>query len=194
MSSPAGKGAFMIGPVKKDLIVRGEQVYLRPITLEDTDRVVRWRNEKRVVENFIYRKPVTREDHLKWMVDKVGKGLVHQFIICRNADDMPLGSIYLQNIDEENKKGEWGIFLGEEAAYGKGIGTEAGKLIIRYSFRGLGLHKVYGRILAKNSASLRMAENTGCVREAYLRDELYLDGKYEDLVIIAMIDPYEHER
>ncbi len=30
-------------PVKKDLILRGEQIYLRPITADDTELAVRWR-------------------------------------------------------------------------------------------------------------------------------------------------------
>lgn len=176
-------------PVKKDLIIRGQQVYLRPITLEDTDMVVRWRNGKTVVENFIYRKPVSKEEHLNWMKNKVDTGRVHQFVICRNEDDMPVGSIYLQNFEEENKKGEWGIFLGEKEAYGKGIGTEAAKLILAYGHETLGLHKVISKVLAYNRASVRMNEKAGYTQEAYLRDELFLDGKYEDLILFGAINP-----
>ena len=110
-------------PVREDLRIQGQQIYLRPITAEDTELAVRWRNQPVVVENFIYRKPVSREDHINWLENKVFKGLVHQFIVCRNEDGLPLGSIYLQNFEEENRKAEWGIYLGEEQAYGKGIGT-----------------------------------------------------------------------
>ena len=49
-------------PVKKDLILRGQQIYLRPITTEDTELAVRWRNQPSVVVNFLYRKPITRKD------------------------------------------------------------------------------------------------------------------------------------
>lgn len=176
-------------PVKKDLIIRGEQVYLRPITVEDTDMAVRWRNKETVVKNFIHREPVTRENHINWLENKVFRGLVHQFIICRNEDDMPLGSIYLQNFEEEHKKAEWGIYIGEEAAYGKGIGTEAAKLVLNYAFEELGMHKVMSRVLAANKASLRMNEKAGYHREAYLQDELLLEGKYEDLVLFGAINP-----
>ena len=58
-------------PVEKDLKIHGQQIYLRPITIADTDDIVRWRNEKKVVENFIYRKPVSKEEHLNWMEKKV---------------------------------------------------------------------------------------------------------------------------
>jgi RimJ/RimL family protein N-acetyltransferase len=175
--------------VKSDLIIKGEQVYLRPITIEDTDLAVKWRNEKVVVENFIYRQPVSRADHLNWLEKKVFKGLVHQFIICMNTDGFPVGSIYLQNFEEDNKKAEWGIYIGEERAYGKGVGTEAARLILDYAFENLGMHKVVSRVLAYNKASIRMNEKAGYVKEAYLKDELFIDGKYEDLILFGAINP-----
>lgn len=176
-------------PLDIDLRVKGEQVYLRPITVEDTDVVVRWRNEKIVVENFIYRKPISKEEHLNWLKNKVDTGLVHQFIICRNEDDLPLGSIYLQNFEEDNKKTEWGIFLGEKEAFGHGVGTEAAKLLLKHAFENLDYHKVVSRVLAYNKASVRMNEKAGYVQEAYLKDELFLDGKYEDLIFFGAINP-----
>ncbi|MDE7477729.1 MAG: GNAT family N-acetyltransferase, partial [Lachnospiraceae bacterium] len=95
-------------PVKKDLILKGKHIYLRPITADDTEMAVRWRNQPNVMKNFIYRKPISRKDHEEWLENKVFKGLVHQFIICRNEDDMPLGSVYLQNFAEESRRVEWG--------------------------------------------------------------------------------------
>jgi RimJ/RimL family protein N-acetyltransferase len=178
-------------PVKKDLILRGEQIYLRPITADDTELAVRWRNQPSVVANFLYRKPITPKDHEDWLANKVFKGLVHQFIVCRNEDDKPLGSAYLQNFDEESRRAEWGIYLGEEQTYGKGVGTEAGHLILDYAFNTLGLHKVVSRVLARNTASARMSEKVGSIQEAYLRDEYFLDGQYEDLILFGIFNPRE---
>lgn len=98
---------------------------------------------------------------------------------------MPLGSVYLQNFEEEHKKAEEGIFLGEEQAHGKGIGTEAAKLMLDYAFGELGLHKVAARVLAYNKASMRIHEKAGYVQEAYFKEELFLNGQYEDLVFFG---------
>lgn len=174
-------------PLRKDLILKGTYIYLRPICVEDTERVVRWRNDRNVVKNFIDRTPLSQEIHLDWLNNKVQKGCVHQFVVCRNIDKMPLGSVYLQNFEEKNKKAEEGIFLGEEQAYGKGVGTEAAKLMLNYAFEYLKLHKVLARVLAYNQASLRMHQKAGYVQEAYFKDELFLDGKYEDLVFFVII-------
>ena len=179
-------------PLRKDLILKGAQIYLRPICAADTDRVVRWRNDKNVVKNFIYRIPLSKEAHLDWLKNKVEQGFVHQFVICENVNDMPLGSIYLQNFEAEHKKAEEGVFLGEEA-YGKGIGTEAAKLMLKYAFDQLCLHKVVARVLAYNQASVRMHEKAGYVQEAYFRQELFLDGKYEDLIFFGAINPFDKQ-
>ena len=178
-------------PVKNDLILRGQQIYLRPITAEDTELAVRWRNQPSVVVNFLYRKPITRKEHENWLANKVMKGLVHPFIVCRNEDDKPLGSAYLQNFDDESRRAEWGIYLGDEQAYGKGVGTEAGHLLLDYAFNTLGLHKVVSRVLARNTASARMSEKVGSIQEAYLRDEYFLDGQYEDLILFGTFNPSE---
>ena len=81
--------------------------------------------------------------------------------------------------------------MGEPDAYGKGIGTEAAKLILAYGFETLGLHKVISKVLAYNQASVRMNENAGYKQEAYLKDELFLDGKYEDLILFGAVNPLQ---
>lgn len=171
--------------VDENLRLTGKQIYLRPITVEDTDVVLKWRNDPQVVKNFIYRKPISREEHLNWIHNKVEKGEVIQFIVCDLQNDKPLGSAYLQNFDEESHRAEWGIFLGEEEARGRGVGTEAGKLLLHYAFYDLKLHKVVSRILSHNKASIHMSEKTGGRQEGYMKDELFLDGKYVDVVFFG---------
>lgn len=180
--------------VRKDLRLEGSQIYLRPITIEDTDNVVRWRNDRKVVENFIYRKYISREEHLDWLHNKVETGQVVQFIICDRQTDKPLGSIYLQNFKEESRQAEEGIFLGEKEAYGRGIGTEAAKLVLQYAFETMKLHKLTARVLSYNQGSCKMHEKAGYVLESCLKDELFLDGKYEDLIFYGAINPAESEK
>lgn len=180
---------FIMEAMRADICIKGKTVYLRAITEEDTDMVIRWRNSEFVVKNFIYRKEITRDEHLQWYRNKIKKGLVHQFIICRIEDDTPIGSAYLQNFEELNRKAEVGIFLDSSCAPQKGSGTEAMALTVRYGFEELKMHKIVARVLAYNIASRKMLERTGFVEEGYLKDELFIDGKYEDLVFASVFEP-----
>lgn len=175
-------------PLDNNVRIEGQNIYLRPILEEDTDMVLRWRNSDRVMKNFIYRKPICRSEHLDWLHNKVEKGLVYQFIICDKHNSTPYGSIYLQNFEEQHHRAEEGIFLADDDKIeGRGIGTEAGRLIVDYSFYSLGLHKLTARVLAYNKASRRMHEKSGYLQEGYLKEELFLDGKYQDLVLYGAI-------
>lgn len=174
-------------PMDKTLRIEGETIYLRPITAEDTEDVLSWRNSPEVVNNFIYKKPITAQEHQSWLENKVFTGDVHQFVICRMEDDAPVGSVYIQNFDAKNNKAEWGLFLDSDRTRSKGVGTQVGKLILDYAFYQLGLHKLHSRVLAYNKPCIRMNEKLGFHQEAYLREDLFLDGKYEDLILYGAL-------
>lgn len=165
----------------------GERIFLRPIGLEDTERIIVWRNQERVRKNFIYQKPFTKEGHEEWMRTQVGTGRAVQFIICEKETGRPLGSVYFRDIDRDNKKAEYGIFIGEEDAAGKGIGTEAACLAVSYARDGLKLHKLMLRVFADNAGAVKSYRNAGFVQEACLRDEFLQDGRYRDMLLMAIL-------
>ena len=163
-------------------------IYLRPMTGADTDNIVKWRNTEAVRKNFIYQELFTREGHEAWVKNMVNTGKVVQFIICNEADDAPLGSVYIRDIDRTHNKAEYGIFIGEESARGRGVGTEAAKLMLSYCFEEEHLHKVFLRVFAHNKQAIRSYEKAGFVQEAYLQDEVCIAGKYNDIILMAKIN------
>ncbi len=135
-------------------IMKGERVYLRDMTPNDTDSIVKWRNAPHVVKNFIYRKPLTREDHLNWIRTKIDTGLVRQFIVGRLEDGREFGSIYFRDIDNENHTCEFGIFLGDPEMAGHGYGYEAQNLSMEYVFSEMKMDVVELRVLEANKAAI----------------------------------------
>ena len=170
-------------------IDRKAGIYLRLMTREDTDRIVAWRNSDAVRKNFIYQEPFTRQGHEEWIRNMVETGKVVQAIICSLASDRPLGSVYIRDIDRRHNKAEYGIFIGEPDARGRGIGTAAAKLMLRYCFEEEKLHRIYLRALAGNEQALRSYEKAGFRKEACLKDDVRIDGKYCDIIWMAAISP-----
>lgn len=164
-------------------------IYLRLMTYEDTDLIVAWRNSDEVRRNFIYQALFTREGHEHWIRTRVETGEVVQTIICDSHTDKPLGSVYIRDIDKPNSKAEYGIFIGEASARGRGIGTAAAKLMLRYCFEEEKLHRIYLRALSDNEQAIGSYEKAGFVREGYLRDDVCIDGQYRDIVWMAAISP-----
>lgn len=174
-----------------ELRIQGEKVYLRSMTIEDTDRIVRWRNNPRVRDHFIYQKPFTKEGHLAWIKNKVNTGEVIQFIICEKEADRPVGSVYFRDINKEHHRAEYGIFIGEDDAVGQGIGSEVCRLACAYGFQVEKWHKIMLRAFSDNKAAIRSYEKTGFEREGYLKEEVYIGGVYRDVILMGLINSEE---
>lgn len=163
-------------------------IYLRPMSEADTEDIVRWRNSDAVRTHFIYQELFTKQSHENWLHHVVEAGKAVQMIICDAATDRGLGSVYIRDLDHQHHKGEYGIFIGEDAARGRGIGTRAAKLMIRYGFEELNLHKIFLRVFADNPQAIGSYEKAGFVKEAYLRDEVCIDGQYCDMIFMAIFN------
>jgi UDP-4-amino-4,6-dideoxy-N-acetyl-beta-L-altrosamine N-acetyltransferase len=164
------------------------QIYLRPVTEEDADLIVAWRNKPSVKKYYIYQGEFTREGHLKWFRTMKESGRACQMMIVDKNDDRPLGVVDIKDIDRAHQKGEYGIFIGDEAARGRGIGTEAAKLMIQYGFKELGLHRIYLRALASNKQAIRSYEKAGFKQEGYLCDDVCINGEFVDVVWMAIVN------
>ena len=168
-------------------IIMNHNVSIRPITEADTDKIVKWRNAPSVMEHFIYRTPLTAEDHLNWFRSRVQTGKVAQFVIVDGDNGEEVGSVYLRDIDMENKKCEYGIFIGEDSCRGKGIGSAAAKLALDYAFGELGLNRVFLRVFVDNLRAIKSYENAGFVCEGKFRDDVIIGGKAYDMVFMGIL-------
>lgn len=161
-------------------------IFLRPMTGQDTMLIVEWRNNDAVRRNFIYQKPFTREGHEEWVRTMVETGKAVQMMICTLEEEKPLGSVYIRDIDATHRKGEYGIFIGEYR--GRGIGTKAAELMIRFSFEELLLHRIFLRVFAENKRAIRSYEKAGFEREGLLREDVLIDGVYRDIVLMGILN------
>jgi [ribosomal protein S5]-alanine N-acetyltransferase len=93
-----------------------------------------------------------------------------------------VGVISLQRIDNVNKSGQIGYWIGKKY-WNMGLATESINLLINYAFRVLRLHKVYANVLATNRASIRVLEKNGLKKEGILRDSIYKYDKFFDVVL-----------
>ena len=178
-----------------------EDLRVRPISEEDTEMIVEWRNRDFVRRNFIFREPFTVQMHRNWMTTKVAPGLVEQFIIEYRMQEKgdngnlketaagpftPVGSVYLRDVDYVYKQAEYGIFLGEEGAYGKGIGNRAARWAVWYAKEELQLDTMILRVFADNERALKSYRQAGFEPVETIKD-FFVDGdKHRDLVFMKI--------
>lgn len=172
-------------------ILEDSDIKLRPIKLEDTEFIIKWRNSPEVKSKFIYRSDFTKEGHINWLNSKVFTGEVIQYIVEINS--ISVGSVYLRDIDSVNSCAEFGIFLGESFSRGKGFGVKITKLFTEFFHKYLKLHRIYLRLLADNVCAYKTYRKAGFITDGLFRDMVLIDGKFCDVIFMSSIKEMEYE-
>lgn len=134
-------------------------VTLRPLAIEDTSNIVKWRNSNDVKKNLYTQNDITEEQHLKYFRDFIETKKVYQFIIV--ADGTDCGTTFFKNIDYINKSAEFGIFIGDPSFRGKGIGSIASLKTVEIGFRDLLLDSIFLTVFSDNKGAIKSYEKAG---------------------------------
>ena len=89
--------------------------------------------------------------------------------------------------DIERRSAEIGYWLGE-AFWGKGIATDAVRAMTGYGFEVLDLTRVFAVPFASSSASIRVLEKCGYIREGTMRRSAIKGGVVIDQVLYDLTD------
>ncbi len=170
---------------EKELFIEGERICLRPIAEADFPLIVKWRNNENVKKNFIYREDFNIEGQKKWKETMIDTGKVIQFIICeKDRDNRPVGSVYLRDIDREKGSAEYGVFIGEDDAHGRGYGNEAAVLMTEFARKDMNLNELILRVFVHNVSAIKSYENAGFERTEFLPGVVCSDGYKGDMIMM----------
>ena len=142
----------------------------------------KWKNDPKVRRYARSMWPSILEEVKKWYEPPADRHIRNfiVFLIYHKADKRPIGKVGFSRINWVNRNANiWGL-IGEPEYWGKGIIGEATKLLIRYGFTELNLHKIYAGVFSPNARSLRAAEKLGFEKEGVIKESEYVDGKYLD--------------
>ena len=101
-------------------------------------------------------------------------------------DNTPIGSVAFLNYDPKQYKAESRKLIGESLMRGRGMAKEAMKIWIDYGFNTLGLSKIYLNTLNTNIRNVKLNEDLGFQVEGILRNEVYFDERYHDVLRMAL--------
>jgi RimJ/RimL family protein N-acetyltransferase len=103
------------------------------------------------------------------------------------AHDLLIGGVELSGIDWRNRSAELAVWIGDRAYRQRGCGSDAMVLALNYAFKLLGLSRVTYMAAATNEAAVRCYKHVGFVDEGRMRQALYRDGHYHDIVILGLL-------
>lgn len=152
---------------------------LRPTMLSDLDFVQSVETDAR---NLPFITPWERTQHegavrfpdFRHFIVEAGPGTAAcGFVIlqgCRN----PQGSVELKRIVLQRK--------------GEGLGRACVRLLKRMAFRDLGAHRFWLDVKARNTRAATLYEREGFVVEGRLRDAVRIEGGYDALIVMSMLE------
>jgi RimJ/RimL family protein N-acetyltransferase len=93
-----------------------------------------------------------------------------------------------------HRSAEFGIRIGEEAHRGQGLGKEATAIALSFCWNHLNLRRVQLIAFGHNERALRCYTASGFVREGLLREAVFIQGEWVDLVVMAAFQPVQDGR
>ena len=177
--------------MKPDWPLETERLVLRPYNDGDLENLHALYSRPEVAR-WLYYEPSTLERSREKLVRKVaGSELSEDHGLSAAAelrDGTYVGDAVLFYGSVEHKTVEVG-FSFDPRQQGNGYATEAARALVDWAFS-QGLHRVIGRLEARNTASARVLEKLGMRREALLVENEWVKGEWQSELVYAIL---EHE-
>ncbi|MEU0009324.1 GNAT family protein [Streptomyces sp. NPDC006314] len=173
----------------------GALVLLRPVTVNDAAALMPMARDAQVARlTGSHGENEPDEARLRaWYGTRADQGDRLDLAVVEKATGDVVGEAVLNEWDAGNESCSFRIAF-VPGAHGRGLGTEATRLIVGYGFEKLGLHRISLEVYAFNPRARRVYEKVGFVPEGVLRDALLWEGERVDAVVMSILAPewFEH--
>jgi RimJ/RimL family protein N-acetyltransferase len=176
MDQSAMQTPFLVGP----------RLYLRPLEPEqDFEKVARWNNDEEMRSYFnVYPTSYTR---MKERLGQFYRDFTHILLgIALKGEQEIIGIAGLKDISTLNQSAEFYVKI-DPSQQGKGYGTEATTLMIRYGFMELNLNRIQTQDMEENIGGWRADEKAGFKYEGTLREAIPRFGKYHNVRVYSIL-------
>ena len=166
-----------------------ERLLLRRLNKDDVNEVLELRSNPEVMKYVPRPLAKTKEEalaHIALIEDRIVTNDGINWAITLKGSPKMIGIIGHYKIQPENYRSEIGYMILPQYN-GKCITTEAVKVAVEYGFDQLQLHSIEAIIDPENSASEKVLQKNGFVKEAHLIENGFYDGKFLDTVIYSLL-------
>jgi RimJ/RimL family protein N-acetyltransferase len=123
----------------------------------------------------------------KWIEKQYENEGSYAFSIRTLEGDRLIGGIGLDGIRWAHRDCFVGIGLGEREFWGKGYGTDAMRIVLRYAFTELNLERVTLDVFEYNQRGVRSYEKAGFVLEGRQRGQILREGRRWDVIYMGIL-------
>ena len=171
-------------------MLTGQKVRLRAYRKEDIPQALEFMNDPEVKANLVIGVPLPfkLEEEEKWYESvSSAKADNYSFAIETMEDPRYIGGCGLNRVDWKNRVAMVGIFIGQELFRSQGYGTDAMRVLLKFIFDEMNMNKVKLEVFAFNARAIKSYEKCGFVKEGALRQEIFRNGQYHDVVTMGIL-------
>jgi RimJ/RimL family protein N-acetyltransferase len=165
------------------------QVSIRAWKIEDAPDLAEALNNKNIMDNLRdgLPYPYTEKDAVEFINAMLNADKTTTFPFAIAYNDKTIGSIGAFRKDNVHRlTAELGYYIAQPY-WGKGITTEAIRLICKSVFGNTDIIRIFATPYANNDASCRVLEKAGCQFEGVLRKNAIKNGQVTDMKMYALL-------
>ncbi|MFI8324682.1 GNAT family N-acetyltransferase [Streptomyces sp. NPDC085529] len=166
----------------------GDLVVLRPVTEDDVPALLPMFEDPEVTRltgsHARFDEPALR----RWYGSRAATDDRLDLAVVERATGRVVGEAVLHEWDPANESCAFRIGFAPEGI-GRGLGTEATRLLLGHAFDALGLYRVWLEVYAFNPRARRAYEKAGFRPEGVLRGALSWEGERVDATVMAALAP-----
>lgn len=155
---------------------------IRRLEAADLAMVLEWRNHPSIRSAMFSSRIIGPEEHRGWF-DRTSRD-PHRCLLIVETDDGPTGFVQFDAV-EPGGVSNWGFYVRPEAP--RGSGRILGRAALEHAFGPLELHKVCGRAIVFNDASVRLHTHLGFRQEGVLREEHQIGAVYHSVLCFGLL-------
>ena len=166
-------------------MLTGDRVVLRPLRPSDAEPLWRLRLEPLTWAQTTDKPLVPQTfEAFRERFDAPAPDGVAEFAV--DVDGALVGRAVVFGVDPLARIGEVGLSLLPEHR-GQGYGREVLRVLVQYAFRSRNLRRVHLQTLASNAVALAAYRAVGFVEEGRLREHAWVEGAYDDIVLMGLL-------
>ncbi|WP_352420804.1 GNAT family protein [Proteiniborus sp.] len=167
----------------------GKKVKLRGLKIEDVELAYQYMTESEVLLNLSpgIPYPMTLERERKWFESQIEMEDTYNFSIEDIKTGLYIGGCGINKIDWKNRVATVGIYIGDGDFRGKGYGTEAMSLLIKFIFDQMNINRIQLFVFSFNERAIKSYKKNGFTVEGRLKQSIFRNGKYHDEIIMSIL-------
>ena len=170
--------------------LESDRLLLRKIVEGDVQEIFAMRSDAENMK-YIPRPLVKNHDEAMEHLAKIDSGIENNeainWAITLKGNSKLLGIIGFYRTKHEHYRSEIGYMLLPEI-HGKGIASEAVGIVTKFGFKKMKLHSIEAVIDPKNSASEKVLQKNGFIKEAHFKENEFFEGKFLDSIIYSKLN------